>query len=237
MEDNKGLRRIPLGIVATLATIVLASGGAAAWFTWRSLNPTSPPTADFPTLESKPDTSSSIDSPEANTGSKVPSDTGTPAKEPGQQPTTTTQPAELSSQVYWLKDVDGRLSLSSETIPITAEDSADARLKATLDALLSKTGDPEQSAFTTIPEKTQLLDASVHEDGVHINLSSEFASGGGSASMTGRLGQIIYTATAQNPSAPVWISINGKPLTLLGGEGLEVSQPMTREEFNQAFGF
>ena len=44
----------PLGIVAGLVTVVLASGGATAWFTWRALNP-KPPLVEFPTLESPPE--------------------------------------------------------------------------------------------------------------------------------------------------------------------------------------
>ncbi|MBC6435773.1 spore germination protein, partial [Nostoc sp. HG1] len=41
-------------------------------------------------------------------------------------------------------------------------------------------------------------------------------------------------ATLQ-PKAKVWIDVEGKPLEILGGEGLEIERPMTRQSFEENF--
>ena len=231
MDYRSKLSRIPLGVAVGLATLVLASSGSVAWFTWRTLNPV-PPVAEFPPLEVTPGQPDQTRPPQAE---PVPDPT-VPEVSQG-NPVTPAPAAEQSGQIFWLKDQGGQLQLVPEAITVAGDASPDAQVKAAFDALLTKPGDADQDAFTTIPEQTQLLAATVEADGIHVDLSTDFASGGGSASMTGRLGQVIYTATAFDPTAPVWISVAGQPLTLLGGEGLEVSQPMTRNDFNQGFGF
>lgn len=227
MQYRNKLRQIPLAIVAGLATLVLASGGSVAWFTWRTLNP-KPPVAEFPNLDIETDPMLAL--PEVTAPVTNPNDVPAP-KDPVTQPA----PAEGTGQVYWLKDEGTGFKLVAQPITVAADASPSEKVTAAFSDLLSKSGDPSQEAFTTIPEQTKLLDASVETDGVHVDLSSEFQIGGGSAAMMGRLGQVIYTATAFAPAAPVWISVDGKPLTLLGGEGLEVSQPMTRSDFDQGF--
>jgi len=44
-------------------------------------------------------------------------------------------------------------------------------------------------------------------------------------SMSSRVAQVLYTATSLQPNAKVWIDIEGKPLEVLGGEGLLLEQP------------
>ncbi|PZO40337.1 MAG: spore germination protein [Shackletoniella antarctica] len=226
MAYKDKLRQIPLGIVAGLATLVLASGGSVAWFTWRALNPT-PPVAEFPSIDLETDPLLTVPDP------TVPTQT---AEQPVvQDPATQPAPVELTGQVYWLKDDGTSFELVAQSVSVAADASPSDRVAAVFGNLLSKPGDPSQEAFTTIPEQTQLLSASVEADGVHVDLSGDFETGGGSAAMIGRLGQVLYTATAFDPAAPVWLSVEGKPLTLLGGEGLEVSQPMTRSDFDAGF--
>jgi spore germination protein GerM len=233
MEDKNRVRRIPLGVLAGVATIVLASGGATAWFTWRNLNP-KPATVEFPTIESTKPNPAMSTPPETAAPAETPTQTEAPA-ESSKEPVAQAPAADVTGQIYWLKDDGTSFQLAPETISVSASATPSEQVKVAFDQLLSKSGDPEQEAFTTIPEQTQLLNASVKDDGVHVDLSADFQYGGGSASMVGRLGQVVYTATAFDPDAPVWISVDGKPLTLLGGEGVEVSQPMTRSDFQQGF--
>jgi len=222
MDDKKGIGRIPLSVGIGLSVVILASGGAAAWFTWRTLNPR-PAVVEFPSLDPPTEPVPSI--PEVPT-------TDTPqTPSPAPDVATTADTA----QVFWVTDADGRLVLTPQSISLPADASATAKLEAAFDTLLQG-AESEGEGVSTIPAGTTLRQLSVEGDGIHVDLSAEFQQGGGSFSMRGRLGQIIYTATGLDPDAPVWISVQGEPLTLLGGEGLEVEQPMTRESYQTAFG-
>jgi spore germination protein GerM len=49
------------------------------------------------------------------------------------------------------------------------------------------------------------------------------------------LNQVVMQATAFDKNANVWISVEGQPLKELGGEGLEVGQPLTRDTLQDRF--
>ncbi|MDJ0511296.1 MAG: GerMN domain-containing protein [Crocosphaera sp.] len=140
---------------------------------------------------------------------------------------------EQRGQIYWLNSSSNGLTL--EESPLNLEKSLEDQevLKTAINGLLSG---PETADYsTTIPSETKLLSLKLEDKGVHLNLSSEFTTGGGSASMRGRLAQLLYTATSLDPKASVWLSVAGEPLQVLGGEGLLIEQPMTREWFEANF--
>lgn len=142
---------------------------------------------------------------------------------------------EKTVELYWVKDTATDIALVPSQIKIKATDEPESILTAAFERLLSR---PENTALvSSIPKGTKVQALTVENNGVYIDLSEEFTYGGGSASMIGRLGQVIYTASSLEPNVKVWIFVEGKPLEILGGEGLEVSQPITRQNFQQEFQF
>lgn len=150
------------------------------------------------------------------------------------QPTPTDVAQQQETQVFWLVNEGDALVLAPTTVMLEANPNQPERLiKARLERLFA--GPVNGDVATSIPENTRLNRLEVKADGIHIDVSRDFTQGGGSASMQGRLGQVIFTATASDTDAPVWISVAGEPLRVLGGEGLEVTQPITRKQFQAAF--
>lgn len=136
-------------------------------------------------------------------------------------------------KVWWLNPKENKIELVSKTMTFQKSVQPNQVIKTALENLLSG---PEDTKYTTtIPEGTKLLNVNLDKEGIYINLSQQFTTGGGSASMTGRLAQVIYTATSADPESQVWISVEGKPLNHLGEEGLIINQPMTRGDFEANF--
>ena len=139
---------------------------------------------------------------------------------------------EQTANIYWLRSKENRFDLVAQPLKIAATQ-PDQVLETAFKTLLA--GPPQGTDSTTIPQGTKLLGLKAENNDVHVNLSENFTTGGGSSSMIGRIGQVVYTATSLNPQAKVYIEVNGKPLEVLGGEGVELEQPLTRESFQKNY--
>jgi hypothetical protein len=81
----------------------------------------------------------------------------------------------------------------------------------------------QDGVVSYIPQGTQLLDVKVVEGTALIDVSNEFATGGGSLSMMGRVAEVVYTATSFSEVERVTIRIGGVLVEQIGGEGIDVS--------------
>ena len=205
MPDNNK-NRFSLPVVAAITGLILAAGGGAAWWAKSSLNEQAKIT--------QPNPSPIIEE-------EIPS-----------APKPITQDKVV--EVYWLNPQDDSIKLASNTMTFQKSVKSERVLETALETLF--TNPPEDLSHTTaIPPETKLLGVKVDDEGIHVNLSQEFTSGGGSASMSSRLAQVIYTATSSSNGDKVWINVEGKPLKNLGQEGLIINQPMTRKDFKSNF--
>ena len=204
--------RFSIAAVAAITGIILAAGGGAAWWAKSSFK--------------KADVSQPTPPPIA-------------VEEPATIPESITQAKVV--QICWLNPEGNKIQLVSTTMDFAKSVQSKRVLETAFETLLSEP--PADSNYTTaIPPGTKLLGLKTDKQGIHINLSKEFVSGGGSASMSSRLAQVIYTATSSSTDnlepdvqQQVWISVEGKPLRNLGEEGIIISQPMTRQDFKNNF--
>lgn len=145
----------------------------------------------------------------------------------------------VQPQLYWVSVVEQQEMLSPQPLLLDVQTSPEAMLTAAMEDLLSGSVKVD-NAFTAIPKGTQLLSLRINSRGIYANLSREFAAGGGSSSMIYRVAQVIYTLTSLDPAAEVYLSVGGRLIDEahpLGGEGLVVQQPITRQAFAKDFSF
>lgn len=249
MKDGQEVRRVSTAVIAGVCGLALLAGGGIAWWTANrsptpadtqssarttapslSPSPVESPAVVIPVPPPNPVQVPQVQTPQVQTP-QVQTPNALVPKSP--QPKPLPQTDVQTVQVYWVKDASGKFEAVPTKVAVKQADKPDAALQAAFNSLLA--GPKDGTVSSEIPNGTKLRGLSVKNDGVYVDLSAEFTSGGGSNSMTGRLGQVIYTATSLQPNTKVWISVEGKPLELLGGEGLEVAQPSTRQSFDKNF--
>jgi germination protein M len=126
---------------------------------------------------------------------------------------------------------------SAGIVPVLREIPATTGVaKAAMTALLAgpnaKEGAATPKISTTIPAGTQLLGLSINNGVATVDLSREFESGGGSASVLGRLGQVVYTLTQFPSVKSVLFEVEGREVHAFGGEGAVLDGPVGRSDYD-----
>jgi len=80
--------------------------------------------------------------------------------------------------------------------------------------------------YSEIPSNTKLLWVKEENGNLIINLSENFAQGGGATSVMNRIDQLVKTADMQNTKKPIYLYLNGKKVEYIGGEGVFLKQPL-----------
>ncbi len=82
-----------------------------------------------------------------------------------------------------------------------------------------------KGVYSEIPTGTKLIWYKETPSKVIVNLSDDFEFGGGGDSLYKRMYQLIKTVN-HNTRKPVYLYINGKQASVIGGEGLMLKQPL-----------
>ena len=166
--------------------------------------------------------STSRSEPTGTTQSPPPTTTATTSG----QASTTAPGAPVDLRVYFLHG--DKLAVAHRAVPATLEVA-----RAALTELLAgpSPGDVAAGLTSTVPTGTRLLGIDVAGGTATVDLSGGYASGGGSLSMTARLAQVTFTVTQFPTVDQVTFKLDGKPVTVFGGEGIVLDHPSTRASF------
>lgn len=156
--------------------------------------------------------------------------------EPGASPSTPAgSPAPGTTIVRAYFFLDGPVG-SAGLVPVLREiPSTRAVAAAAMTALVEGPNARERGASpaisSTVPTGTRLLDLTIAGGVATVDLSGEFESGGGSASVLGRLAQVVYTLTQFPTVKSVAFQVDGRPVNAFAGEGVVLDKPVTRADY------
>ena len=86
---------------------------------------------------------------------------------------------------------------------------------------------------TVIPAGTRLLGLTISKGVATVDLSSEFESGGGSASVSARLAQVACTLDQFETVTGVSFELDGKPVDVFSGEGIVLDHPVRCRDYEE----
>jgi germination protein M len=189
-------------VIATIALLAAGCGQGSAQVV-SSVSPGGGPVSSGPAATQPP--------PDSGGGSSTPP--------PAPAETTTVQTWFIRGETLWYatRQVERKPGIGAETVR----------------ALLAGPSSTMRAAGvgTVIPSATQLLGLDVSGGIATVDMSSEFASGGGSLSEQMRLAQLVYTLTQFPTVKGVRLKLDGQDTKVFSGEGIVLPDPMRRSSF------
>jgi hypothetical protein len=219
-------RSIPLAaVVLAIVALVGACGGNSG-----SLG-------SVPVTSASPDPSVALGSPDATPApsdetSIEPSGAPSASADPGSSaaPTPTPSGTTIVRAYFWLGGLPGSDGLVAVLREVPGTKTV-ARAAVTA-VLAGPTSAEKNRAITSaIPDGSQLLGLSIDGGVATVDLSNEFESGGGSASVLTRLGQMVYTLTQFPTVKSVVFQIEGVTKQTFSSEGVVLDKPATRADY------
>jgi len=169
---------------------------------------------------------------EAPSGEPTPGTTDTP----GQSPSSTPSPTQSGTTTVRAYFVLGSFQDNAGLVPVLRDiPKTKAVGGAAMDELIKGPNDAELGArpamYTNIPDGTSVLGLTIRDGIATVNLSKEFDGGGGSATMLGRLAQVVYTLTQFPTVTGVQFQVDGQPMVVFNENGNVVAGPFGRDDY------
>jgi spore germination protein GerM len=141
-----------------------------------------------------------------------------------------TAPATVTVRLFWVSASENALGVE-RTVPYTT-----AVATAAMSELLAGPSAAEKATWpaisTAIPAGSRLRGVTVSGGVAKVDLSREFASGGGTFSVTARLAQVVYTLTQFPTVDAVEFYIEGVRSEVFSSEGIVLDRPQRFEDYD-----
>jgi germination protein M len=234
------MKRIPLTLILglVLALLLVGCGGDVI-----DAGPVgAPDDADVPEETEEPPADVTDPDPEPTPTTEpaeepAPAPTAEPTPEPKPQPKPEpTTAATTKIRLYFMAPGGGTAGRADPfLVSVQREIPATQRIAlASLRELVAGPSAADKAAIagisTAVPADTLVLGVTITDRVATVDLSREFESGGGSLSMFSRLAQVVYTVTQFPTVDEVAFSLDGRPVTVFSGEGIELDGPASRAD-------
>lgn len=146
------------------------------------------------------------------------------------------RPGSSQVSVFFTRSEGNAIVLAEVPRTVPGGDPRTVLAAALTELLGGPTGEEQARGLVTqIPAGTRLRGVRIEGGVARVDFSREIESGGGSASMLGRMWQIVYTATQLRAASHVQILIEGEVRESMGGEGVIIASPLGRPQIPPRF--